>query len=266
MKRLIKNSSIIICQFILCVYTLSACTLFSPIREIERLNYIEWRDDDGIFCLRASTNGAYGCGTVKLNGETFDTYFMLSDFKSLSLNFWISGESAQRLGFSKEIGEDNTVTDSFEVSYVVEEQVICSYDSSAELFGVQLGEVRLKAYSVEKAGFDIWEIMSQWEDEEERLHIYEPESNIFYFKCVTAKAYLNDGKEKTLTFRWLSDTKRFCIYEYVEQYNYQTITDDTPVLAAGVYELDGNNVKLYFTKDNLFGLENQYLYLAEKTY
>lgn len=51
----------------------------------------------------------------------------------------------------------------------------------------------------------------------------------------------------------------------MDEQDYENIfTDEIPQLAEGTYELDGNNIVLYFTKDEVLGLKGQSLYLTER--
>lgn len=245
----------------LCLIMLSACTT-SSVRYVQDLSYIEWRDENGIFNFRAAKDGSFGCGTIVLNGEEIPASFGVGANKPAFL-IYISVEDAEKLGYEFQYSDSGIVTDSFVPEYSKSDKVITSKYSDVELFGVKVGKVRLKAYPLDKSEFAIWEIFSRWTDSENRLEISNSEESYVHNKCLSAYAKLTDGGRKYITFRWLPETSGFCIYERVDWYEYATITDDTPRLAEGTYEQDGNNVTLYFSKDELLGLQGQSLYLSE---
>ena len=245
----------------LCLIMLSACTT-SPVRFVQDLSYVEWRDDDGVFNFRAAKYGSHGCGTIVLNGEEFPASFSVGANKP-NFRISITVEDAEKLGYDYQYSDGGITWDSFWPDYSKSDKVITSRDSDVKLFGVKIGKVRLKAYPVDKSEFAIWEIFSRWTDSENRLEISNSEESFVHNKCLYAYAKLPSGEEKYITFRWLPETFGFCIYERFDWYEYATITDDTPRLAEGTYEQDGNNVTLYFTKDELLGLQGQSLYLSE---
>lgn len=245
----------------LCLIMLSACTT-SPVRFVQDLSYIEWRDDNGIFKFRAAKSGAHGCGTIVLNGEEIPASFSVGANKP-NFRISITVEDAEKLGYNYQYSDGGITWDSFWPDYSKKEKVITSRDSDVKLFGVKIGKVRLKAYPVDKSEFQIWEILSRWTDSDNILQISNYDDNYFIYKCLHAYAKLSGGEEKYITFRWLPETSGFCIYERFDWYEYDNITDDTPRLAEGTYEQDGNNVTLQFTKDELWGLQGQSLYLTE---
>ena len=261
MKRVKRVVIAIVCLLALSIMSVAACTIGS-INYVSDLSYIEWRDDEGIFRFRAAKDGAFGCGTIVLNGEEIPASFGVGTNKP-NFQIYISVESAQILGYDFQYSNGGITLDSFVPNYSKSEKVITSKDSDVELFGVKIGKVRLKAYPVDKSEFEIWEIFSSWRDRENKLEIYNAEKSYVLNKCLRAYAKLPSGEQKEIIFHWLPETSGFCIYEYDEECDYPKIEDDTPILAEGTYEQDGINVTLKFAKDELLGLQGQSLYLSE---
>lgn len=261
MTKTIKILSSICCLLGACLLTFPACST-STLRYVYQLSYIEWRDDDGKFSFRTVNNAGYGCGTIVLNGEKLEAGFSVAT-NPPCVCIDITAEAAKKLGVSTHSDSGGIESDGFTAYYSKEEQVIYSESDDVVLFGVNVGKVKLKAYPVDKSTVKIWEILSSWSDSDNRLSIYNSHSNYFYYKCLNGEVRQSDGKLKNITFRWLPETSRFLIYDYIEWYDYSTITDDTVTLAEGTYEQHENNVTLYFVKDDLLGLQNQYISLLE---
>ncbi len=257
-----KLRKIIISIFFLsafCLMMFSACTLFEPVRYPSS---VEWRDDEGIFHFRSAKDGAFGCGTIVLNGEEIPASFSIGSSKPV-FSIRISVESAQKLGYDYQYSINGMVYGSFVPRFIKKEQVITSTTNDVELFGVEVGKVRLKAYPVDESEFEIWEFFTTWTDSDYKFIIYNFTDMYILNKCLDVRIELPDGKTRTLTFRWLTETSGFCIYDNMNEEDYKTITDDTPSLAEGTFEYDGNNLILNFAKDELLGLQGQSLYLSE---
>lgn len=254
----------IICLLTVCIAALSACNI-SKLKYIQKLTYIEWRDDGEIFKLRASTYGTSGCGTITLNGETYEAVYEIWTNKVSSFRISLRVEDAQGLNIEGKQVEGGMVEDYFTPTYNRKDQVITSETDDVELFGVKIGKVRLKAYDIDRSDFKIWEILSAWEDRNNKLYIRNYGGAYALFKCMHAIVGLPNGESEYVTLRWLPETSGFYIYDKIEMVDYKTITDDTPRLAEGTFEFNGNNLILYFTKDALLGLQGQSLYLIECT-
>lgn len=260
------NSVIIaaMCVLSACIMSLSACSTF-PIRHISALNYIEWRDENGIFKFRAAKDGAFGCGTIVLNGEEIPASFSIGP-NPPSFHVDISIEKALELGYDTTYHTSGNIAfDGFWPNYSKKDQVITSQDSDVELFGVKLGKISLKAYQLDRSEFEIWEICSTWCDSGNKLRIDNRESNYFLYKCLRAKTILPNGEAKYLTFRWLDEASGFRIYDEFKENEYKNITDETPYLAEGTYEYDDSfeTITLHFVKDEIMGLQGQSLELTE---
>lgn len=253
----------IVCLLAVSIMSVAACTVGS-INYVGDLSYIEWRDDKGIFHLRAAKSSASGCGIITLNGEKIPASFSIGTNKPY-FSVSISIEAAEKLGYDAEYNTSGGVAfDGFWPNYSKSDHVITSRESDVELFGVKIGKVSLKAYPIDKSEFKIWEIRSTWSDSDNKLRIDNIEGNYFLYKCLRAETILSNGKAKYLTFRCLDESSGFRIYDKIEEGDYKNITDDTPYLAEGTYELDGNNIKLNFNKDEVLGVSGQSLYLTEK--
>lgn len=261
MKRVKREIIALICLLAVSIVSFSACTI-TPLHNVGKLSYIEWRDDEGVFHLRAAKDGAYGCGTIVLNGEEIPAGFNVGANKP-SFVVYISLEAAEKLGYDLSYNYNGVAFDGFVPNYSKKKKVITSRESDVELFGVKIGKVRLKAYPVDKSEFAIWEIRSTWSDGDNKLRIDNVESNYFLYKCLRAEATPANGKTKYLTFRWLDDSTGFRIYDKIEEEDYKNIAGETPYLAEGTFELDGNNIILQFTKDEVLGLQGKSLYLTE---
>lgn len=197
-----------------------------------------------------------------LAGEEIPASFRVGANKP-SFAVYISIEAAEKLGYDLRYCTNGVAFDSFVPNYSKSDHVITSTESDVKLFGVKIGQVRLKAYSIDKSEFAIWEIRSTWSDSDNKLRIDNFESTYFLYKCLRAQTTLPNGKCKYLTFRWLDESSGFRIYDIIEEEDYKNIKEDTPYLAEGTFERDGNNIILQFTKDEVLGLQGQSLYMTE---
>ena len=262
MTKVCKKLFLFICFAVICLTVFCSC---DPLKKIDKLSNIEWRDDKEIFKLRASTFGTGGCGTITLNGETYEATYEIWTHHVSSFRISLRVEDAQNLNIEGKQVKDGIVEDYFTPIYNSKDRVITSETDDVELFGVKIGKVRLKAYDIDMADFKIWEILSAWEDRNNKLYIENYGGAYTLFKCMHTIARLPNGRSEYVTLRWLSETPEFRIYEEFQVEDYKTITDETPYLAAGSFEYDYDTCKitLNFTEDELLGLQGQSLELAE---